>query len=787
MKALNKFGSWVKELAARISLKKHLPWCIGLALLVLILLGKYLFTGELLLSKIGTDAYLYFYHTQSFLHDEVMQGNIPLWNPYVYSGHPFLGDFQSAMLYPLTWVLVVLPPALAINWWFALHLIIFGIAMYAWLSYRGCTQFAAFVGGAAAMFAGTHFIHIYAGHMPAISSGAWAPLIFLGIDGWLRRRHGGWLVLSAFAVAVQLYAGHPQYVYYTSIGAGLYSALMLFRKNAFSWTKAFGLLAIYPAGMILALAQILPGISTMQESVRSGGLPFESASIFALPPENILTLLAPWIFGGTDEVAYWGRNYIWEMQLFLGIGVTMLAAWGLAGQAKGIRWRTAALLAMVLILAMGVYTPVYGILYKWLPFFSSFRGTSKFIFLLGLFGAVLAGHGMDRLLRGELPGLKVSVAIAGAGVFVALAGVLLYSGGAAGSWHGFILKIAQMPESYFQRPLLDAKTGFLQLATKLSGKDIMISGLWILAFGALLALGLRRRLSIWAFGALSVLNLCIFAAQSITSFNPKDMLMKPLVEYLDANKDDFRTLNLVNPSVNMTWRREGIWGYDPLILRRYAEFMYYSQGIDPNIASQQSPFRQASPMLNMFRCKTAFVPAANGVSISDKMGEPLRRFAFVTDYKIIKNRDDILREVAAPTFNATKTVILEETPIPEPEKDNVTYTLRLLQANTDEWVLEAVCDKACILLMTDAYSKDWRAETLPDSVQTNYNVMAANYAMRAVPLAAGRHVFRLVYTPSGLGAGMKISLVLAFLLVLALCLPFARRRLDFKPKDASAS
>jgi hypothetical protein len=330
--------------------------------------------------------------------------------------------------------------------------------------------------------------------------------------------------------------------------------------------------------------------------------------------------------------------------------------------------------------------------------------------------------------------------------------------------------------------LLDPQTGFLAKASRLSGWELAQAGGWLLVSGALLILALRKRAAIWALGALSALNLFIFAVQGTTSFNPKDMLMQPLADYLNApaNKGDYRTLNAINPAVNMVWRREGIWGCDPLVMRRYAEYMYYSQGLNLDQASQQPPFRQKSRMLGMFRCKVAFLPLADGrVNIDDKMSDiVMARFAVISDYKIIKDRDAILAAVGAPSYDPTKMVILEDTPNPVPDKEGVSYTVRLLGAKSDEWTVEAVCDKACLLVMTDAYSKDWRAEPLPGSVQSNYNVMPANYAMRAIPLAAGRHVFRIVYEPAGLGTGVKISLTLSVLLLLAVGLPYFRRRLD---------
>ncbi|WP_161554841.1 YfhO family protein [Ereboglobus luteus] len=285
-------------------MKKHLPWCGALLLIVLILFGKYLFSTTHVVSEIGTDIYAYYLHSQTFASSELGQGNLPVWNPYTYGGHPFLADFQSAMLYPPSWILGMLNPVTAINWWVSIHVLLFGLLAYIWAAMRGMKPGAAFVAGAAAMLGGTFYMHVYAGHVSNLGTMAWAPLVFIGIDGWLRSKHAGWLVAGAAGVALQVYAGHPQYVYYTAIIAGLYSLVHLPYLGRQFRRTALGLLALYPMAVLLCAAQLLPGYCALSETVRSTGASYEFASMFSLNPENLLTLFAPWLYGGM------GRLYI---------------------------------------------------------------------------------------------------------------------------------------------------------------------------------------------------------------------------------------------------------------------------------------------------------------------------------------------------------------------------------------------------------------------------------------------------------------------------------------------
>ena len=90
---------------------------------------------------------------------------------------------------------------------------------------------------------------------------------------------------------MQTLAGFPQYVFYTGIIAGLYATLRLI--GHWNWRIAAALLSTYPAGVLLAAAQLLPAIQTTRETTRGFRLPFQFASMLSLPPENFVTLLSP--------------------------------------------------------------------------------------------------------------------------------------------------------------------------------------------------------------------------------------------------------------------------------------------------------------------------------------------------------------------------------------------------------------------------------------------------------------------------------------------------------------
>ena len=44
----------------------------------------------------------------SYQAQRLLAGEVPLWNPYNYAGHPFLADTQSAVFYPVRLITIVL-------------------------------------------------------------------------------------------------------------------------------------------------------------------------------------------------------------------------------------------------------------------------------------------------------------------------------------------------------------------------------------------------------------------------------------------------------------------------------------------------------------------------------------------------------------------------------------------------------------------------------------------------------------------------------------------------------
>ena len=78
---------------------------------------------------------------------------------------------------------------------------------------------------------------------------------------------------------------------------------------------------------------------------------------------------------------------------------------------------------------------------------------------------------------------------------------------------------------------------------------------------------------------------------------------------------------------------------------------------------------------------------------------------------------------------------------------------------TDFLDIEVEAPRPSVLLITDAWTDAWRAVPLDPQDTRRYDLVPANYVLRAVPLAAGHHRLRVEYAPREYAVGAAVSIV----------------------------
>jgi hypothetical protein len=747
----------------------------GLALLNLLMFGDILFNGNgRVLSSSQADLYLHFTAWRQFAFDQLRQGHLALWNPHYLCGAPFLGNFQSALLYPPNWLYLFLPLATAINVGIVFHVFLAGFFAYLWVWRRGLHPAACFVSGTTFMFGGAYFLHLFAGHLPNLCTMVWAPLIFLAIDGLFDKFSVRWILLGIFAVSMQILAGHPQYVYFTGIIATIYALLNLQDHKA--KLKALGgFISIYAGASLLTAAQLWTGFQAFQECGRNIPLEYRSAGSFSFPPENLLTLILPEFFGNLSSTLYWGRWFLWEVSLFIGVTAFFLILLSLvASPLKKWRW-VFATAVIALVFSLGVYTPFFRFLYDWVPYFKGFRGICKFDFLVCLFLALLSGMGLDYLMKnGKLPrGYFFSVLMLGF-VFLGMELFIVDSvrNGLEGGWARWFASIHWLEKSVATMDV-PHRAQYVQDAGFQTALSLLTGGGICLFLSLLLVFKKWNQKWVYAIVTLLVIELFVFARVNRPTFEMSQLQKKfdQIQNIRSQIPGDYRVYGTASASlVSETY---DIWEDEPMVLGRYGRFVCYSQGLSENQLFSVLPiFQKFNQVFGMIRLKYRVFAEQDPPQVYPLPFKVLPRMLLLNEWEVQPDTAKTLAALFDPSFEPARKVILEKTPDPAPASGKVGGTVQWKDLTTDEIEIKADLPRAALLLVTDNYSEGWGAVALPESAQARYEVIPGNYFLRVIPLAAGKHHFILRYRPTAFVIGKWVSILSAMVFIAILIFSF---------------
>lgn len=750
----------------------------GLVFLNLLMFGDVLFNSDgRVLSSSQADLYLHFVAWRQFAFDQLRQGHLVLWNPHYLCGAPFLGNFESALLYPLNWLYLFLPQTLAINGGIVLHVFLSGFFVYLWAHHRGLHPMASFAAGSLFMFGGAFFLHLYAGHLPNLCTMAWIPLIFLAVDGLIEKAAPQWVLLGIFAVSMQILAGHPQYVYFTAIIVTLYTAMnLLGNKNKLRILGA--LTAVYGGAFFLTAAQLWTGLQAASECGRKIPLEYSSAGSFSFPPQNLITLILPDFFGNLSSVHYWSQWFLWEVSLFIGITAFLLVLIAIVCAPKE-KWRwPLATAAGALFLAFGAYTPFYRLVYEYAPLFKGLRGICKFDIFVSLFLALLAGIGLDHILKNKgAPRWFAKTLLGGGGVLIGL-GLLIFHSvqvGPQGSWTRWFTSVHWLENRL--RLMDPSQMGeYCRQAGLHSAASLWTGGATCLLLFLLATFQKKDRGIAYPITALLVLELFLFARSNRPTFELSLLREKfaGMKRCYDRDAGDYRVYGTASGSL-VTGKCD-IWEDEPMILGRYGRFVCYSQGIPENKLFSVLPiFQRFHPVFGMMRLKYRVREEQEGFRFYPMPFKPLPRMILLNEWEVKPDAREILPALFDPKFDPARKVYLEKDPglVPVPRKTR--GEVQWEDLSTERILINADVPQDCVLLITDNYSDGWHAVGLPGSGSSGYQVVPGNYFLRAVPLKEGKHHFILEYRPWVFVAGKWVS-ILSCLAYVGILVLYLRRR-----------
>ncbi len=385
------------------------------ALLPMLWLAPVYLTGRALFW--GTPA-LQFYPWWHWAARSLLEGRLPLWNPYLGMGAPLFANYQSALLYPPVWILLALDalgglPLLA---WGGTLVVAAHLSWAAWGMTRltrdlGLGALAQSVAGLA--FGMSGYLTGRAGLFPGmVFAAAWLPWVLLGFRRLAQASRTAaipWREIRflAFALGMQLLSGHAQLTWYTLLLAGIcYLARLRFSapRPSLRYAARNALYAALPA-LLLAAPQLLATAEYLHFSQRASAYAYEQAMTYSFWPWRALELFAPGMFGTPARANYWGYAAFWEDALYAGLLTLLLAlaAWRRrAAQASFPSPRALlALGALAFALSLGDNTPLFPWLYRRLPTFDMFQAPTRWNLWLAFALALSAAYGAEIWRRPE--------------------------------------------------------------------------------------------------------------------------------------------------------------------------------------------------------------------------------------------------------------------------------------------------------------------------------------------------------------------------------------------------
>ena len=344
-----------------------------------------------------------------------LDGNLPLWNPYIFGGMPLLASAQGGLLFPPNWFYLLFPPQAATNLMVVTSYMIAALGAYLYARRAGSSVAGAVVTSLAWQWGG--FLVGQIGHINIVQTGACLPWVLWALDGYGLTGKRKWGVMLAAFVALQTFVGHQQTLAYSLLLAAAYAvanayALRVCRAR-YLWSLAF-----LAAGVLLAAVQILPTFELLRNSLRAEAT-YDFFTSFSLPPFMLQTFLAPYVAGGGDgrlfRAPYVGPPFYGEMAGYVGALGLMLAACAVVFKrdSKTKFWAAAALVCLVL--ALGRYAPLglYKLVYH-VPVLNLFRVSARHLLEAQFALAVLAGRGLTALAaareQGRAPRRAAAVA-----------------------------------------------------------------------------------------------------------------------------------------------------------------------------------------------------------------------------------------------------------------------------------------------------------------------------------------------------------------------------------------
>lgn len=482
--------------------------------------------------------------------DELKNGNLPIWNPYNFSGTPLLANFQSAVFYPLNILFFIFSFDLAWGLLVFLQPVLAGFFLYLYLRFLKVSKIGSLLGSLCFSF-GSYSI-VWLEWNTIIHTILWLPLILLSIEKiFLGSKN--WLLILLLALISSFFAGHMQVFFYIFLITIIYTLIKIIRlkQNRKNTILLFIICLLLFAAV--TSVQWLPTLKFISLSNRAYDLGDFTKPGWFIPWQNLIQFLAPDFFGNPATANYWG---VWNYGEFIGyLGIIplifALSAVIFRRDKKTLFFSLLALFALVFALP----TPLAKLPYILkLPFLSTSQPT-RLMSIIDFSLSILAAFGFDWFIRNKNDKKIVSVILP----LVLLMGFCWLA----------VVGNRSLGLGISNDNILVARKNLIlpSMILLISGVLIILKTKNISRFGTLLNCLIV---------SLVVIDLFRFGWK-FTPFSPEKWLFPQtkLTGRLTENANYWRIMSLdrqiMPPNFASSYRFQDVSGYDPLYLSNYSQ------------------------------------------------------------------------------------------------------------------------------------------------------------------------------------------------------------------------
>lgn len=707
--------------------------------------------------------------------DEIKKGNMPLWNPYNFSGTPHLANIQAFIFYPLNFAFLLLPLLYAWSLLIFMQFFLGMIFFYLFLKKIKISTYPALLASASFVFSS---FFVFNSQINIIGhSIIWMPLILYSYESLKEKFQARYLIICSFAFCATILGGNTQSAVYALLLSFAYVFFMDIGRKP-KRKAALLILGSFIFALLLTSFQLIPTLELYLNSPL--GTRHPQFDKFLMPPKNLITFLAPDFFGNPATNNFWARLY-GDGTPHIGIIPIIFAVFALFNlrdlRAQFFTITTVVSLLFIMPSPLSWLIKVAGI-----PVLSG-SPPVRAAYITTFCLSFLAAYGLNSFLKNHKSAKS----------FIKTLGLFIVTYGLVWIYVLVTIKTNKDPQNI--------------LNFKISLRNLIIPsttfGLFLIVTFTYLKFK-QKKIFLIAIFTLTILPF-LYTTNKVIPFSPKQFFFPnhPIISYLKSDDiSRFYGIDTARFDTNFA-SYFGIYspeGYGILRVKRYAQLVAASaDGKIPNsyeradaiFPNKENDYRKRAfdllgvkyfldkndlenkdwnPEPDRFPADNIKLIWQQGKFKIYERKDALPRYFQTTHYSVLKD-EEIIPKIYDRNFDL-KTVLLEKEPNIQIENINQFAIPKLESYEPNSLKFKTDTSYSSLLFLSDAYENGWKSYI--DGQEAP--ILRADYAFRSVAVPKGSHEVVFKYQPKSFIWGSIISLISLALVIIFVKIEHAKRK-----------